>query len=45
MLLEKKVIYCGIIFIVDMGTDKLQGEICAYSLFQASENFAENSVL
>jgi hypothetical protein len=45
MLSENKVIFCGIIFIVDMGTDKLQCEKGSQSLFQASDNFVEKSVL
>ena len=44
-LSENKVIFCGIIFIVDMGTDKLQGGKGSQPLFQASDNFVEKSVL
>jgi hypothetical protein len=45
MLSENKVIFCGIIFIVDMGMDMLQGEKVSQSLFQASDNFVEKSMI
>jgi len=45
MLSENKVIFCGIIFIVDMGMDLLQGEKVSQSLFQASDNRVGKSVL